>query len=296
MQTGPMLYWDDIRYFLAVARTGSTAAAARSLGVNQTTVARRIGELERALGAVLFDRRKDGFALRAEAAELRAVADRIAVEVGAFQNLGSGLDRGLSRIRVTTNEPLANAIMAPAIAAFGGRYPDVRIELMVSPRVLDLARGEADVALRAAPLPGDSDLIARRVGDAAWGVYCSRDYARVHGAPATLCDLDGRRVLVIDDPSGGKIADLAPGARIEQRETLNDLCIAARAGVGVVSLPCVLGEYQTDLVLCLVQPEPTTPIWLIYHERLRQSAELRALLDAVIAGAALARKALLGQP
>jgi DNA-binding transcriptional LysR family regulator len=264
-----MLDWNDIRHFLAVARTGSTAAAARALGVNQTTVARRIAEMERALGARLFDRRPEGVRIRPEAAELLAKAQRIETEVAAFENLGSGLGRALSRIRVTTNEPLANAIMAPAIAAYRSQYSEVQIDLLITPRQLDLIRGEADVALRAAPLPEDSDLIARRVGEASWGIYCSHDYARLHGAPRSLEDLAGRQVLMVADPSGMKIGDLAKGARLEHRETLNDLCIAARAGVGVVSIPCVLGESQADLLLCFVQPEPSTPIWLIYHERLR---------------------------
>ncbi len=289
-----MLDWNDIRFFLAVARTGSTSAAARAIGVNQTTVARRITEMERALGARLFDRRPEGVRIRPDAAELFQTAERIEAEVAAFQALGSGLGRGLSRIRVTTNEPLANAIMAPAIAAFRNRISDVQIDLLVTPRQLDLARGEADVALRAAPLPADSDLIARRVGEASWGIYCSQDYARDHGAPQKTADLAGRDVLMVDDPSGSKISDLAPGARIARRETLNELCIAARAGVGVVSIPCVLGDSQADLRLCFVQPEPSTPIWLIYHERLRQAPELRALLDAVIARTAMVRESLLG--
>jgi DNA-binding transcriptional LysR family regulator len=290
-----MLDWNDIRYFLAVSRTGSSAGAARALGVNQTTVTRRIGELERALGATIFERRPDGYRVRPEAAELLSMAERLEAEVERFQSIGGALGRGLDRIRVTTNEPLANAIVAPAIRLFRGRFPNVRIDLAVSPRQLDLACGEADVALRAAALADDSDLIARKVGDAFWGVYCSRDYAGVHGPPRTLADLAGHQVLMVEDPSGTRIADLAKNAAgFDRRDTLNDLCIAARAGLGVVSLPCVLGESQADLQRCFVQSEPVTPIWLIYHQRLRQETALRALLDAVIEQAEAARDVLQG--
>jgi DNA-binding transcriptional LysR family regulator len=286
-----MLDWNDLRYFLAVARTGSTMAAARVLGVNQTTVARRIGEMEKAVGAPLFERSRDGYRLREDAGALMEAAERIEAEAQTFVDLGAALERGLDRIRVTTNEPLANAVLAPAIAAFRAKFPEVRIEIVISPRVLDLARGEADMALRAAPLAEDSDLVARKVGDASWGVYCSRDYARFHGAPQALEALAGHVVLMVEDPGGGHIASQAPNAKgLESRASLNDLCIAARAGLGVVSLPCVLGESLGDLMRCFVQPEPaTTPIWLIYHPRLRKAPELRALLDHVADQAVAAR-------
>ena len=265
MQSPPM-DWNDLRYFLAVARAGSTIAAARELGVNQTTVARRLLELEAATGVQLFERRREGYRLRADGQALLRAAEEAEAGVRAFADLAGSLARGLDRIRVTTNEPLANTILAPAIRTYREAFPDVRIELVVSPRQLDLARGEADVALRAAPRPDDPELVVRRLGEAAWAVYCSRDYARIHGAPADMTELRDHVVLVIGDPSGSRLADLAPARAVERRETVNDLCIAARAGLGVISLPCVLGDTLPDLQRCFVQPEPQTPVWLIYHE------------------------------
>lgn len=291
MQCRPM-NWDDLRYFLAVARSGSTIAAARILGVNQTTVARRIAELESALEARLFDRQREGYRLRPDGEPLLRTAEQAEAAVRAFATLGGALERGVNRLRVTTNEPLANVILAPAIQAFRAQRPDVHIDLVISPRVLDLAAGEADIALRAAPEPGGPDLIARRVGDAFWGVYCSRDYARLSGAPADLDDLARHTLLLIDDPSGGRLAGLCPAAPVRLGDTLNDLCIAARAGLGVASLPCVLGDSLPDFVRCLVQPEPVTPLWLAYHERLRGTPEVRAFADAV-ADATVAARAIL---
>lgn len=296
MQGPGMLDWNDLRYFLAVTRTGSTVAAARDLKVNQTTVSRRIAELERALGVNLFERQREGYRLREDAAALVAIAERVEAETRGFADLAAALERGLSRLLVTTNEPLANTVIAPAIVAFRNDFPEVRIDLAISPRQLDLARGEADVALRAAPLPDAPDLIARRVGEALWGIYCSLDYARFHGAPRGLDDLSEHTVLMGDDPSGWRISELAPGAKaFERRGSLNDLCIAARAGVGVVSLPCVWGSAQPDLQRCFVQAEPSTPIWLIYHSRLRGAPELRAFLDRVADQVAAARDVLEGR-
>jgi DNA-binding transcriptional LysR family regulator len=289
-----MLNWNDIRYFLALSRSGSSAAAARTLGVDQTTVSRRLVELERVIGATLFERRPDGYRLRPEAAALLDAAERVEAEVETFRNLGGALDRGVQLIRVTTNEPLANAILAPAVVRYRDRFPDVHIDMEITTRQLDLARGEADVALRAGAPSDDADLIARKVGEAFWGVYCSRAYASLRGAPRTLAEL-ARHVLIVEEFGGARCAEIIEAAgQVDRRATVNDLCIAARAGLGVVSLPCVLGDHQSDLRRCFVQPQPVNPVWLIYHRRLRQAAALRGLLDAVIEQAAAARDALEG--
>lgn len=290
-----MVDWDDLRFFLAVARSGSTIAAGRALGVNPTTVSRRIAQLEARVGGALFDRQREGYRLKAAAAQLVALAEQVEAGVRAFGDVAGSVPRGLDQIRVTTNEPLANAVLAPAIAAYRTRRPHVRIDVVISPRQLDLARGEADVALRAAPKPVDPGLVTRRLGDAHWGVYCSRDYVRFNGAPAGLQDLARHTLLMIRDPSGSRLADLAPEARREWRETVNDLCVAARAGLGVASLPCVLGDSLPDFVRCFVQPEPVTPVWLVYHDRLRGSPEVRAFLDLVIEQTIAARSTLQGR-
>jgi DNA-binding transcriptional LysR family regulator len=292
---GARMDWDDLRYFLAVARSGSTIAAARGIGVNQTTVARRIAELERVVGTRLFERHREGYRLRADGEALRQAAEQAEAGVQAFTAQAGALGRGVGRLRVTTNEPLANVILAPAIQAFRTERPDVHIDLVISPRRLDLAAGEADIALRAAPEPGGPNLIARRVGDANWGAYCSEDYARRHGAPAGLDDLGGHTILVIDDPSGRRLERLSRPAAVRFGETLNDLCVEVRAGLGVASLPCVLGDSLAGFVRCFVQPEPVTPLWIAYHERLRGAPEVRAFVDAVAAAAHAARDSLHGR-
>jgi DNA-binding transcriptional LysR family regulator len=293
MQCGEM-DWDDIRFFLAVARTGSTVGAARALGVNQTTVARRVAELEAAVGAQLFERGREGYRLCPGAEALLSIGETVEGGVQAFAELAGAMSRGVDTIRVTTNEPLANTILAPAIRAFRTSYPDVRIDLVITTRQLNLARGEADIALRAAPMPTDAELVGRRVGDAHWGVYCSHDYARFHGAPKDVEGLADHALMVLPDPSGSRLGQISSPRSLERRDTANELCIAARAGIGVVSLPCVLGDGQSDFQRCFLQAEPITPVWLIYHERLRGSAEVRAFLDCVVQNTQAARDALRG--
>jgi len=286
--------WDDIRFFLAVARTGSTVAAARALKVNQTTVARRIADLEADMGAQLFERSRDGYRLRLGAETLIAAAEAAEADVKAFSELGAALGRGVDALKLTTNEPLANVILAPAIRVFRERHPDVRLDLVIGTQQLDLAKGEADIALRAAPMPDDPALIGRRVGDAHWAVYCSHDYARFNGAPRSVEDLAGHALMTLPDASGRRIGEISTPRALEQRGTANELVISARAGLGVVSLPCVVGDVLPDFERCFIQPEPVTPIVLIYHERLKGSPEVRALLDAVIEHTQAARDLLRG--
>lgn len=292
-----MIDWDDLRYFLAVARTGSTLGAARSLGVNQTTAARRIGLLEEKLGAGLFERHHGGYRLVSGTEELVDVATRAEGEIERFTALATARGRDATgSIKVTTNEPLANVVLAPVLREFRKSHPNVRVDIVISPRQLDLAHGEADVALRAAPKPTDPCLVARRVGDANWGAYCSRDYAALHGCPKTLSDLGGHTILTIADASGSRLAEMAGTARsVERRETINDLCVAVRAGVGIASLPCVFGDTFPDFIRCFVQEEPVTPVWLVYHERLRGVAHIRKFLDFTVAHTIAARDRLLGQ-
>lgn len=286
--------WDDIRFFLAVARTGSTVAAARAMGVNQTTVARRISELEADLGSPLFERGRDGYRLLPGAETLLDAAARVEEEVKTFGELAAATSRGVDALKVTTNEPLANLILAPAIRVFRESHPHVRIDLVIGPKQLDLARREADIALRAAPMPTDASLMGRRVGDAHWAVYCSHDYARFHGAPRTVEDLTGHVLLVLPDASGRRLGEISTPKALEQRATANEMVIAVRAGLGVVSLPCVVGDPLPDFERCFVQDEPVTPVWLIYHERLKGSPEVRAFLDCVIDHTQAARDRLRG--
>jgi DNA-binding transcriptional LysR family regulator len=300
---GPVYDWNDLRHFLAVARTGSTLAAARMLGVNQTTAARRVAALEQALGMKLFDRKRTGCALTEAGHELLAAAERVEVEANALAAAAGAMGRRVSGvIRVTTNEGLANVVMAPAISAFRRLHPKVRVDLMVDERRLDLGRGAADVALRTGPRPTESGLVGRRLIPIGWAAYCSRDYAERQGCPESVESL-GRHALI---GAEGPIAALpgwtwlqgaAPEAEVAARSSsVTNLISAVKAGLGVTVLPCFLADTEPSLVRCLGPIEGVrSELWLLTREDLRDVPRIRAFLDFLAAYVAGMRHLLSGE-
>lgn len=286
--------WSDLKHFLAVVRTGSTLAAARELGVNQTTCARRIAALEEELGLTLFERGRDGYRLVERARDLVAAAERVEAEIKGFLDNVAGAERRLSgTLKVTTNEPLANAVVAASVGAFRSSYPRVGVELLIGDQRLDVARGEADVALRAGPKPTDPCLVVRQVAVAGWAIYCSREYARTHGRPERAADLAGHNLVSLDGPAGDWLAEVAPDAEVSCRSnSLPNLCAMLKAGLGVSGLPCIVGDVEPELERCFTLDGMAAPVWLVYHERLRGQPHVRAFLD-FLTSHVLAKRALL---
>ena len=179
-----MLCWDDLRHFLAVARTGSTLAAGRSLAVSQTTVARRIAALEAAIGVGLFERRQAGYALTPEGEALLSEAEAVEQAAAGFEAAASGQARQASgSVRLSTAEIYAATLLPPLLVELRALHPAIRVELDTSDFVRDLAAGEADIVLRGGSPPAPGALVGRRIGHDPWTVYCSRDYADLHGIP-----------------------------------------------------------------------------------------------------------------
>jgi DNA-binding transcriptional LysR family regulator len=186
----------DWHIFLAVVRNGSTLAASRHLKVSQSTVSRRIEVLETALGLKLFERRPSGYALTDSGVALVPRAEAIERAVEDALTFARQQKRGLSgQIRFTTLAAFGQTFMVPAIRDFRLAYPGIQVELVPSEAVLDLAAGEADVALRAGARPADPDLVARRVLDDGWSIYCSRAYAEKSGIPGSGAELATHAVI-----------------------------------------------------------------------------------------------------
>ena len=285
-----MYDWNDLRCFLAVARAGSTLAASRALRVNQTTVARRVEALELALGHKLFDRLQRGYRLTEAGGEILPYAEKVEAEAQALEQLVQQRSRRLAGVvRVTTNEAFANMVVTQCLAEFAELYPDIRVEVAVSDRRLDVARGEADVALRAgAPLePG---LVGRKLGDIRWSIYCSRDYAARRGVPATEAELKDHVVIgaidaLADIPASKWLAARSAGAQmLSQSNSLTNLLAALKAGLGVAPLPCMMGDTDASLIRCL---EPIdgldSELWLLTREPLRTLPHVKAFNDFVAA-------------
>lgn len=290
MDNGAMFDWDDLRLFLAVARIGTTLGAARELSTSQPTVVRRIAAFERATGLTLFERRRTGYVLTETGRELLPFAESIERDVQALSEAIHSRSRRLAgTVRVTAPEPLANAFLAPAVFAFHRSHPDVEVQLLISDRFLDLAAGEADVALRAT-INGleNSDLVGRKVADAPWAVYCSRSYAEQAGVPTGIQQLEGHSVVGSAPgafPAMRWLEEAAPGARVAWRsESLASLQSAVRAGLGLAALPCLMGGNDPELVRCFDATIVTRPeIWIIASPTARRRPHVRAFMDALTA-------------
>src|SRR5690348_4301241 len=184
----PMLDWNDLRYFLAVANGGSTLAAGRALRISQTTVARRIAALEQALGLRLFDKRQAGYALTPTGQELLSRAEQVEHAATAFSEAAAAQSRDVSgTVKITTEEVYAITVLAPILRELHEAHPGIMIELDTSQQVRDLGAGEADISLRSTKGPDQpAGLVGRQLCADDWALYCSRSYAERHGVPTTI--------------------------------------------------------------------------------------------------------------
>jgi len=283
--------WNDLRYFLAVARSGSTLAAAERLRVNQSTVARRIAALEQALGFTLFARSQAGYRLTDAGAELLPAAERVELEAETVERLGEQRQRRLAgTVRVTASEALANTFLNPCLREFTLLYPDVRIEVVIADRSLDIARGEADVALRAGVQKGGGAIVVRKLRDMPWSIYSSHDYARRNGCPESIEALRGHAVVDGD----GSIEKLPPLLWLKERagaerivarsNSLTHLAAAVRAGLGLGALPCSIGEPDPELIRCIEPPaELLSTLWLVTRADIKDEPRVRTFTDFITA-------------
>lgn len=282
--------WDDLRCFLEVAIQGSTLSAARALKLHQTTVARRLDALEYALGVRLFDRSAAGYALSAAGADLLPYARQVAEAASAFKQRADLNQRRRSQIvRITTSDVLANMILTPALPAFAAAHPGVQVHTVIEDRKLDVAKGEADLALRVGTSPNDADLVARKLAEAAWGIYCSAGYAEAHDMPTLPDHLSAHALLGFEGfldaaPAGQWLREHgAKALPAGQSNNLVNHLQAVKAGIGVGALPRIEGDSHPELRLCIpVMEGASQPIWLVMRRDARKNAAVSALADLVI--------------
>ncbi|MFN3946027.1 MAG: LysR family transcriptional regulator [Allosphingosinicella sp.] len=290
MQNTGVYDWGDLRVFVAVARQGSTLAAAHDLAMNQTTVARRVAALEKALGVCLFEKLQSGYRLTSIGRELLPWAQKVEQEAETIARLALQHSRSIAgTIRVTTNEPLANFFLTPALVELGELYPAVAIQLIIEDRHFDLMRGEADVAIRAGVRPTEAGLVIRSLGTAGWSFYCSHAYAERRGVPASFDELAGHSLL----GGEGRLAlapamraiDALPGATMVSRSnSLTNQIVGVRAGLGIGPLPCLLGDGDPELVRCFDPPEEFSgEVMLITRADLKDVPHIRAFNEFVAA-------------
>lgn len=284
-----MFDWNEMKAFLAVARSGSTAAAARLMGVNQTTVARWLDSLERDLGCRLVDRGQGGARLTELGQALVAEAEAMERAAGAVERTVESQRREVSGVvRVTCSEALANIGIVPFLGEFNALYPDLRLELELGERMVDLEAGEADVAIRSAVAMPDSNLIARKLATVDWALYCSRDYIARQGDPRGPEGLKGHTLMVGDGeaeklPGMPMTLALAPeAAAVLTFSSLTSLISGLHAGLGVGPMPCPMADFEPALVQVRPPwPQARATTWLVTRAELKDVPRVRAFIDFI---------------
>lgn len=283
-----MFDWNDLKYLLAVARHRSTIGAGKALGLSQSTVHRRLAELERRVGRKLVARHTNGYRLTEFAESLMPYAERVEVAVGDIERQVTGAARDVSGvIRVTCPEPIVfRMTQSKLIDRFHARYPNLRVEFVTSDRYLDLAKGEADVAFRSGDT--DDDLVGRKIADSVWAIYASRAYIEQHGRPERIEDLS-RHLLVGFDETLAKhraamwLRQVAPDARMAARNnSVLGLVYSVKSGIGLGPLPTALGDAESDLARVLGPIPELSRSWrLLAHADLRRSPRIEAFFDFI---------------
>ena len=275
--------WDDLRFVLAVADHGSVASAARRLGVNHTTVLRRMHAFEESKRIRLFERLPTGYVLTAEGEQLVVAARSIDDTVAALERRIAGQDLKLEGvIRVTTTDSFMTSVLPRHLASFRRRHPRITIELALTNSRLNLTKRDADVAIRPArELP--SPLIGTRVSDVAFAVYAARSYLDDH--PVDIFAKDhawlGGDELLANSPVSGWMQRHVPEARIVFRaDSFVALRHATEAGLGMAVLPCCLADAYSSLErLDGPVDDLRTGLWVLTHLDLSRAARIRAFTE-----------------
>ena len=275
--------WDDLRYVMAVARTGSLLQAAAVLGVDHTTVGRRVAAAERSFGTTLFARSTTGLVLTADGEQLVEPIARVEEAIFAVERRASA-ERSdvVGTVKVTAPETLALALLAPPLALFAKEHPGLRIDLDPTGTVLNLHRREAEVAVRTVR-SRDADLVARKAGTVVYGAYASRLFLKKQPVP-DVETLRKRPLLVGDEDDLDTrwllgLTGTRPSFTCVVGMGLLSACVA---GAGVAVLPHYLGGAWPELVHLPLPDEPKETVWLTVHKDLRHTPRVRAVLDFLV--------------
>jgi DNA-binding transcriptional LysR family regulator len=283
--------WDKLRIFHAVAAAGSLTHAGDTLGLSQSAVSRQIRALEEALDTILFRRHARGLILTEQGELLfdatSAMSKRLET---AAARIRDSEDEVFGELRVTTTTAFGTLWLAPRLPALYARHPDLKIDLMLEERVLDLPMREADVAIRMKE-PSQADLIRKRLMSVRIGLYATPEYLRAHGTPSSLEDLPNFR-LIYQSASAAQVSAAAALTRellmhpIRSTFTVNNyfgILQAVLANLGIGLLPDYLTEDFPNLIRVLPDVESAeVPVFLAYPEELRHSKRVSAFRDFVL--------------
>lgn len=274
------MQWDDVRFFLQLARQGSLSGTARAMGVEHSTVARRIGQLEASLDVRLFDRLPRGWQLTQEGQNLLPQALAVEAGVQALQRTAATQQAVSGQVRLSAPPQLLSEVLLPELAAFRQQFPEIDLVLLGERRNASLEQGEAELALRLGE-PQTPDLIARPVAAVGYGLY---------GTVAWQERAREQRVFVgFDDSMPGLwLKDWFDAHLAGRRQVLrsNDLATqlrAAREGWGIALLPHFLGRQAPELVCLEAEAPPARTLHLLMHPDVRKAQRVRVLADFLVA-------------
>lgn len=295
------LAWDDFRLVRAVAVAHGLPGAADALGINHSTVFRRLGQIEDALGVKLFERHRNGYVLTPTGEDMVNVAERLDEDVNTFTRKIAGSELApAGELRVTTNDSLLVDLLTPVFGAFQQKFPDITLDIILTNQPLNLSRRDADVAIRATDNPPET-LVGRRAARINWALY---GRAEDFPEPAQLACEDlykMRWVSMGDTMAQFNIVKYArkhvPAEKLTYKvNTVLGLAEAVEAGIGIGHLPCFIADKRPGLRR-LAPPDESfgTDLWLLTHPDLRASARVRAFLDFLAAEIARFKTLIEGQ-
>lgn len=280
-----MLDWDDLRYFLAVARAGSLSAAASALGVTQPTVGRRITAFEKRLGARLFLHTPTGRRVSSTGQRLLSHAERIELDVIAAERVASGRDAGVSgQVVIASSEWVAGRVLAPLLEPLIRRHPELVVELRAEARHVSLRHRDADIALRPSRFE-HADIVQKELARLSFGLYASDRYLAQHGPPDFASGAAGHRLIAMSEeltrvPDVEWLPQIASKATTVARANGREPMVAmAAAGVGMTVLPRFVGDAVPGLrLLSAGVAAPVRQLWAGFHRDARAVPRVRATL------------------
>ncbi|MGI3185150.1 LysR family transcriptional regulator [Nioella aestuarii] len=277
-----MVNWDDLRTVLALVRHRTLAGAGTALGLNYTTVARRISRAEEALGTVLFDRLADGYVPTEAALAVARNAERMELAEFDLTREVAARDETLAgQLVITAPQLLIGPYLAPIMAQFSQAHPEVELVVRATNELLDLTRREADLAIRISRDPGD-DLMGLRLAEQQTASFASPDLA-AQIAEAPQMQIPWVSFVSMTTPPKVSL-EAYPNAYIRMKfDDVVPVIGAAREGLGVARLPMFIGRREPGLVqVPLLPPQPYADIWLVGHKDVWRAAKPRAFRDMLV--------------
>jgi DNA-binding transcriptional LysR family regulator len=297
-----MLDWDDLKTYLAIARHGTLSAAARVLKVSQTTMGRRLDNLQARAGVTLLDRTPTGFQLTQTGAAILDQVSRMEEAALALERTISGGDCRLEGVvRITAVEAFAAHILTSGFTPLHDAHPGIVIELIAANRSLSLARREADIAVRLGRFEAH-ETVVRKIGDMAFAAYAAPDYLDRIGTPDWSKGAIGHRVVrvqddLLDTPDARWFATRTVAAEPVLLANSREVQLrGVAAGLGFGCLPRYLADSHPGIVPLEAGPDPTREIWMGVHRDTRHAPRIVAVQDAIVAAVASARSILIPSP